>query len=335
MMMSKSLRPLLSSIACLILVIGFFVSADDANTAMIIDAPFSSQAPDHDWSQPWFDACEETVILMADYYYAGKSLHRDTTRDAILQVFRIKNGNIGESLDETAATMAELINNFFPWEVTVVENPSLWQMKREIDAGRPIILPADGKALQNPHFRNGGPPYHVVLIIGYDDVRQEFIAHDPGTQFGRNYRYSYNRIMNEAMHDFVPGAVSTGRKVALFTQKTPTQSADTDGDRDGLTKQKEIEFGTILWLRDSDGDGFTDGQEVQNGYSPTKAGNTLRSTLLFKSAADPKVYMIEDGKKRHIASEAVFLAKGFSWNLVQTVGDALINSFESGAQLLE
>ncbi len=43
---------------------------------------------------------------------------------------------------------------------------------------------------------------------------------------------------------------------------------DNDQDNDGLSDRLELDFHTNLLLADSDGDGYTDGDEVINGYNP-------------------------------------------------------------------
>ena len=45
-----------------------------------------------------------------------------------------------------------------------------------------------------------------------------------------------------------------------------------DRDRDGLSDAKEEIYGTNSDLPDTDGDGFTDGDEVRKGFDPTVAG---------------------------------------------------------------
>lgn len=44
-----------------------------------------------------------------------------------------------------------------------------------------------------------------------------------------------------------------------------------DGDHDGLTDELEKSFGTSQTSDDSDGDGYSDGLEVENGYDPRNA----------------------------------------------------------------
>ena len=39
-----------------------------------ISVPFTSQAPEKNWEQPWQDACEEAAVLMLDAYYKNYNL---------------------------------------------------------------------------------------------------------------------------------------------------------------------------------------------------------------------------------------------------------------------
>ena len=45
-----------------------------------------------------------------------------------------------------------------------------------------------------------------------------------------------------------------------------------DQDHDGLSNEDEAKNHTDFWNPDSDGDGFTDGDEVKSGYNPNGAG---------------------------------------------------------------
>lgn len=52
-----------------------------------------------------------------------------------------------------------------------------------------------------------------------------------------------------------------------------------DSDRDGLTDLEEAVMGSQPTKPDTDGDGYLDGQEVNNGYSPVTAGSDEASKL--------------------------------------------------------
>ena len=321
---SKSLQKIITSF----LMVAFLFSAVPA-FAKNIKVPFTSQAPYGYWGQPWQDACEETVIAMIDNFYRNKSLdNRQVAREEILKILNIKNKTFGWSLDEDANKIVKLINDFLPWEARIVDNPSLEQIKSEIDNNRPIILPAHGKYLHNPHFANGGPQYHTIVLSGYDDKTSEFITHEPGTRYGENYRYTYQTIMN-AMHDYLPANnTKNGSKIAIFTQKELVNSKNADGDSDKLRKADELKHGTITWLSDSDGDGFADGEEVKTGFLPTVAEMRLPNDSLIKSANNPKVYLLKNNRKHHILNEQVFLNHGWWWNQIKTVSNMFLNSLE-------
>jgi len=298
-----------------------------------LEVPFTSQAPDANWSQPWLDACEETSVAMVQAYYQNKIFSITTAKASILEIFRIKNPIYGESLDENAATVTELVNNYLPWETEMKENPTLEEIKEQIDLGYPVIIPVDGKILRNPHFRNGGPVYHMLVISGYDDDKQEFITQEPGTRFGKNYPYSYTTI-EAAIHDYLPNAqTKNGRRVVIFTRPVIFTSAATDADRDGLPKSEELTHGTSLVSGDTDNDGFGDKQEILNGYSPLVNEHILVKQSLLKEMGRPQVYLVQDGTKHHITSESAFLNRGLKWNDIITVSQKFLESLPEGENL--
>lgn len=56
-----------------------------------------------------------------------------------------------------------------------------------------------------------------------------------------------------------------------------------DKDKDGLTDEEEVLYGTTSTLPDTDTDGYVDGTEVEHGYSPLAAQDTLlESGLVLK-----------------------------------------------------
>lgn len=75
------------------------------------------------------------------------------------------------------------------------------------------------------------------------------------------------------------------------TQNEPNRSNVVDSkdkDKDGLTDDEEVLYGTTSTLPDTDKDGFVDGSEVLNGYSPNAASKTLLEsglTLKYKQSS--------------------------------------------------
>jgi hypothetical protein len=297
-----------------------------------IPVPFTSQAPEGIWKQPWQDACEEAAIVMIDAYYTGNTvnaLETHTAKEAILNAYQIKTNHFGYSLDESAHTIAEWINLFFPWEARVVNRPTIATMLAEIDAGRPIILPAYGKKLNNPHFSNPLLDYHVVVLKGYDTETQEFIVHDPGTASGLDFRYSFATI-ESAMHDFEPGNMPRARKVAIFTSPTITdRSAYTDGDKDGATKVQELIYGTSLHRADTDTDGYLDGVEIYAGYDPKTTIPTPIRHILVQPISRPEVYILFKGTKSHIPDPAAFRRAGYRWQDIRLIRDDIFSYIAS------
>ena len=306
-----------------------------ATSAKELPVPFTSQAPHGHWSQPWQDACEEAAVVMVDLFYAKdteRAIGVSKAAEQILRTYRIKTNAFGYSVDENADKITALINTYYIWEARRTEEPTIEDIKKEIDAERPVIVPAHGRSLLNPYFRDGGPEYHMFVISGYDEERKEFIVQEPGTRRGLDFRYPYDRVMS-AMHDFVPNRTRTGAKVAIFTSPVVNQSADLDGDNDGLTKAEELRHGTVLWLRDSDGDGYSDGDEVRYGYLPTVPEQRLPSGSLVKAASQTEVYYLENGSKRHIANEKSFVSRRYRWENIRTVSKKFLDTLWDGSKI--
>lgn len=298
-----------------------------------IPVPYTAQSPDGKWIQPWKDLCEEASILMVDQYYQGKNLDKKRAKQLLLHIFEVKNRTYGRSLDESAEKIASLINNFLPWEAYVIDAVTLEQVKEQIDLNKPVIVPVSGKDLKNPNFRQGGPRYHVLVISGYDDEKQEFITQEPGTHLGLDFRYAYDTIMG-ANHDLLPtGDIRQGARRMVFTTEKIDSSAGLDPDNDDLTKAQELSLGTSLTEKDTDKDGFSDGIEVQHGYSPFINEGKLPNNSLIKTASDPTVYLFQNKIKRAVQSESAFNKKGWKWADIKIVSDRFITSVKTGTPI--
>lgn len=307
--------------------------ASPVQAATKLNVPYTSQSPAGDWREPWQDACEEASIAMVDGYYRHQTLNKTVAKQSILNIIALEQKTFQHSKDTTANETALIINNFLRWETTKMSDPSVDDIRSELDAGRPVIAPVFGRGLRNPFFRSGGPDYHMIVITGYDNNKQEFITNEPGINHGLDFRYSYGTIM-DAIHDFVPGKkTSTGAKVVLFTSPDISTSSETDGDKDGATKADEIHKGSSLQNTDTDHDGFSDGMEIANGYSPTTDERKLSDGSLIKTVDDTDVYVYHNKTKQPIASEEVLIQHSWKFSNVKIVGRTFLEKLVEGEKI--
>ena len=168
----------------------------------LINAPFVEQAPKKDWSQPWQDACEEAALLIPYYYYSSITPTSDQIVQDLTKIFDYENSQ-GWSHDVNLNQMQQISQDLWGISSEIITNPTLDQIKEVLLKDQPVVVPANGKTLfkENKHFKSGGPWYHNLTIIGYDDDQKKFIVHDVGTQFGANFKYSYSLLL-KSIHDF-------------------------------------------------------------------------------------------------------------------------------------
>lgn len=180
--------------------------------------PFLSQAPLGDWAMPYQEACEEASLLMVQAYYQGSQPDRLDPEEAKARLLALiewqttrRDASIVDISAQEAAQDAEA---YWPeLSASVAPIKTADDIRRELVAGRPVIIPAHGKSLANPHFRNGGPLYHMLVITGYlPDGR--FITNDPGTRFGKDFLYTEANLL-ASIHDWNGGDVTNGQRVML------------------------------------------------------------------------------------------------------------------------
>jgi hypothetical protein len=193
---------------------------------LTLDVPFTSQAPEGDWSDPWQNACEEASIAMVDAYYAREAaLAPRKAAEDILRIFNVKNGSLGPSADESAETIVRMVEALgLDWTARVSADPAVETLEAELDAGHPVIAPVFAPILHNRIEAPGEPDYHAVVLIGYDRDRREFIVNDPGTASGKGLRFGYDLVM-DAIHDLHPEAYRAGRKAVVLTDGPVPSSA--------------------------------------------------------------------------------------------------------------
>lgn len=179
---------------------------------VLLDVPFIIQAPDGNWDNTHEEACEEASLIMIKNFIDKKSISTSSGDSQMLDMIDWETKK-GLPISITLNQLNSIAREYYNLDSgRIVTNPTLDQFKKELADGKPIILPAAGKVLENPNFRNGGPNYHMLVIKGYD--KNGFITNDPGTKKGEGYRYSFSNLI-ESMHDYDSSDILLGQKAFL------------------------------------------------------------------------------------------------------------------------
>jgi len=175
--------------------------------------PFLLQAPHQNWVEPFEDACEEASLIMVDAFYQGRHTNfaADEGEAALLKTVAYEDSIYGHNKNTNTREVARTAENYFGYHNVIIRKiTSASDMKAVLANGYPIIVPADGRALENPNFRNGGPDYHMLVVKGYTKDGL-WITNDPGTRNGPDYLYKQDVLLN-AIHSFVEGNMEAGAK---------------------------------------------------------------------------------------------------------------------------
>lgn len=178
-----------------------------------LEVPFTTQAPFGIWDDLHGEACEEASLLMVYYYRTGQKFTSKPEADTEIKKLVAWEERSGYKVDLTADELVAVAAGYLKLKTgRVITNPTVEQIKTEIAAGRPVVVPAAGRELKNPNFTPPGPIYHMLVIKGYD--KDGFITNDPGTRNGESYRYTFDRMMT-AMHDWDPANILNGQKAVI------------------------------------------------------------------------------------------------------------------------
>ncbi|HBP00626.1 MAG: hypothetical protein UY41_C0027G0010 [Candidatus Moranbacteria bacterium GW2011_GWE1_49_15] len=177
------------------------------NQNPLLDVPFVLQAPFANWDDPLFqDACEEAAILMASGWLEGKgSFTKQQMSDEIKKIAAIEDEVLSEHIDASAQDTAEILKRYAKGgNVSVRNDATLAEIKNELFSGNLVIVPTNGRKLGNPNYTSPGPVTHMIVIVGYDGAKKEFITNDSGTRNGEGYRYGEN-VLFGAVRDYPTG----------------------------------------------------------------------------------------------------------------------------------
>ncbi|MFA5021453.1 MAG: C39 family peptidase [Patescibacteria group bacterium] len=171
-------------------------------TAKFLDYPvaFATQAPYSNWDALHEEACEEASMTMAEKYVKNEPLTAHIMEQSILNVIKWEGEN-GYKVDLSAQEAVDILAKYFNVKSQLDNTVTTAEIKKQLQAGNIIIIPAAGRHLGNPNFKAPGPLYHMLVVRGYDDNRGEFITNDPGTRKGEGYRYKY-QVLIDAIHNW-------------------------------------------------------------------------------------------------------------------------------------
>jgi hypothetical protein len=192
----------------------------------IQDVPFVSQAPFGDWKdQRQQDGCEEAASLIAVYWAKGEKLTKPQALEEILAIASYETGKYGSYVDTSAFdTNVRIIKGYFNFpNAKVVSLVSIADLIAPLGQNQLVIVPTNGRLLNNPNYTLPGPERHNLVIRGYDLLTHEFITNDPGTRKGENYRYP-EKVLFNAIRDYPTGdhlPILIASKSAILVSKTP------------------------------------------------------------------------------------------------------------------
>jgi hypothetical protein len=257
---------------------GSFVNSQTLPSKVELSVPYVSEVPDGRWTGSWKNACEEASIAMVDAFYSGQKKVSIANAKAFMQkLFVIERKLWGSDANSNTEQTLKLINDNSSFSGRIADNPTIEDIKAELDAGRPVITPINGFTLANKHipFLPSGSAYHMFVIVGYDELAREYIVNDTGdTTDGPGHRYSYNLIM-KSLHDYDSVRQKTDGPVrAIFTYPKLVKTASShriyflhDGVKQyvshpAIFAQRKWDWSWVNLVSDSFLNGFKDGAAI-------------------------------------------------------------------------
>lgn len=177
--------------------------------------PFTSQAPFARWDAFDEEMCEEAALAMVNRFYQNRQFSsKDDSQNALKEIKEWEEKNLLDWKSNNAEEIARVARKMLNYQsAKVIDLVDFQQIKEQLAQQNPVILPAAGRELKNPNFKQLGPLYHMLVVRGWlADGR--IITNDPGTRRGQGYIYD-QQILWDAIHDWNSGDVSNGKKVMV------------------------------------------------------------------------------------------------------------------------
>lgn len=177
-----------------------------SQSSFIEGVPFTVQAPLGEWNIATFqNGCEEATLVMAAHFISGEPLTKDIAKKEIIALARFEDKKHGQSIDTSARDTEKLFKEYYNITTTEIRTDiTLLNIQEVLSSGAIVIVPADGRKLMNPNYKQPGPTTHMLVVIGYDMEKKEFITNDSGTRRGKGYRYKED-VLYGAIRDYPTG----------------------------------------------------------------------------------------------------------------------------------
>ncbi len=184
---------------------------------VLLGVPFTSQAPKTVWDAMHEDACEEASLIMARHYIEGTEIESTDSADQEISDLISFEESKGLGTSITLNQLNLVAKEYYGMDSgQIISNVTSDILKDVLAESKVVILPAAGKLLNNPNFKNGGPNYHMLVVKGFD--QSNFITNDPGTRKGEGYQYDPGTLIN-ALHDWNSENILNGEKNILVFGK--------------------------------------------------------------------------------------------------------------------
>jgi hypothetical protein len=152
---------------------------------------------------------------MAHQYLLGAKADIDpATADKELRAqktWQIKNW--GAERDLSMQKIGELAQGYYGNQFKLIPSVTPEQIRAEVSAGRPVMVPVMTQSLKNPHYSPGNV-YHILLIKGYDAAG--VVTNDAGVKEGKDWHYSWDILWSAV--DAANTKISQGRVGLVLMQ---------------------------------------------------------------------------------------------------------------------
>jgi len=187
--------------------------------SVILSVPYTVQAPLVNWAVHE-ESCEEAAVLMYHYFLSGKETFSGSTiipaYVANSEMIKMKHWQVshyGREPDLSIEKLGVFVSQYYGYHPRVFKGITIQDIKRELSAGHPVLVPVMTHALKNPHY---GPKsvYHILLIKGYNS--KGAITNDAGIKEGQSAAYPWSTVFSAI--DQQTQKMGQGRVMLILTK---------------------------------------------------------------------------------------------------------------------